>query len=362
MSIRLDAHELVAVLKLTPTHQNIMVVGKHGIGKSELIRDFYTQQGLPVESFFLGQMSDPGDLIGLMHKDEQTWRSVFLPPYWWPLSQAPMVLFLDELNRARPEILQAVYDLALNRRLAGKSLPPGSRVVAAINHGDEYQLTELDPALVSRFNLYEFTPTIEDWLLWARAKGLDSRVTDFIQEQPFHLDGARTAEDLAGFSDLSKMPDRRAWVRVAEFIQPHPALEALHVKAIAGMVGTAAAIALQQYLGATQQVAPEQVLRHWRDHQAQVKKLALHELIQLNERLLLWLHGLAQPIPAADAKTFLANLLAYLKMLKAARHNEALAHFASLLENPKFARAMAICSGSVEILTLLTDYIAGIKG
>jgi len=360
--IRLDAHELVAVLKLTPAHQNIMVVGKHGIGKSELIRDFYTQQGLPVESFFLGQMSDPGDLIGLMHKDEKTGRSVFLPPYWWPLSQAPMVLFLDELNRARPEILQAVYDLALNRRLAGKSLPPGSRVVAAINHGDEYQLTELDPALVSRFNLYEFTPTIEDWLLWARAKGLDSRVTDFIQEQPFHLDGARTAEDLAGFSDLSKTPDRRAWVRVAEFIQPHLALEALHVKAIAGMVGTAAAIALQQYLGATQQVAPEQVLRHWRDHQAQVKKLALHELIQLNERLLLWLHGLAQPIPAADAKTFLANLLAYLKMLKAARHNEALAHFASLLENPKFARAMAICSGSVEILTLLTDYIAGIKG
>ena len=362
MPIRLDAHELVAVLKLTPAHQNIMVVGKHGIGKSELIRDFYTQQGLPVESFFLGQMSDPGDLIGLMHKDEQTGRSVFLPPYWWPLSQAPMVLFLDELNRARPEILQAVYDLALNRRLAGKSLPPGSRVVAAINHGDEYQLTELDPALVSRFNLYEFTPTVEDWLLWARAKGLDSRVTDFIQEQPFHLDGARTTEDLAGFSDLSKTPDRRAWVRVAEFIQPHPALEALHVKAIAGMVGTAAAIALQQYLGATQQVAPEQVLRHWRDHQAQVKKLALHELIQLNERLLLWLHGLAQPIPAADAKTLLANLLAYLKMLKAARHNEALAHFASLLENPKFVRAMAICSGSVEILTLLTDYIAGIKG
>jgi MoxR-like ATPase len=57
---------------------------------------------------------------------------VFLPPYGWPLGQKPIVLFLDELNRARPEILQAVYDLALNRRLAGKSLPPGSRVAAAI--------------------------------------------------------------------------------------------------------------------------------------------------------------------------------------------------------------------------------------
>jgi MoxR-like ATPase len=58
---------------------------------------------------------------------------VFLPPYGWPLGQKPIVLFLDELNRARPEILQAVYDLVvLNRRLAGKSLPPGSGVAAAI--------------------------------------------------------------------------------------------------------------------------------------------------------------------------------------------------------------------------------------
>ena len=30
----------------------------------------------------------------------------------------PIVLFLDELNRARPEILQTVMDLALNRKLA----------------------------------------------------------------------------------------------------------------------------------------------------------------------------------------------------------------------------------------------------
>lgn len=362
MAIRLDAHELIAILKLTPARQNIMLVGKHGIGKSEIVRDFYAGQGLAVESFFLGQMSDPGDLLGLMHKDETSGRSVFLPPYWWPLDDQPIVLFLDELNRARPEILQAVFDLALNRRLAGRDLPPGSRVVAAINHGDEYQLTDLDPALVSRFNLYEFVPTVEDWLLWANARGLDARVTAFIQEQPFQLDGARTTEDLAGFSDLAKTADRRAWVKVAEFVAPLPALEPLHVKAIAGMVGTTAAIALQQYLAATRQLAPEQILLHWAKHRAAVKKLALHELIQLNERLLLWLHGQTHPSDADESATMRANLLAYLKQLKSARQNEAIAHFASLLENPRFERAMAFCSGSVELLTLLTDYISGIQG
>ncbi|NES06657.1 MAG: hypothetical protein F6K22_29860, partial [Okeania sp. SIO2F4] len=39
-----------------------------------------------------------------------------------------------------------------------------------------YQLTELDPALVSRFNLYEFVPTVEDLLLWAAGQDIDSRV------------------------------------------------------------------------------------------------------------------------------------------------------------------------------------------
>lgn len=79
--IRIDARELYQVLELTPPEQNILLVGKHGIGKSEIISHFYRQrQKLPVIPFFLGQMSDPGDLIGLLHKDEKTGRSVFLPP------------------------------------------------------------------------------------------------------------------------------------------------------------------------------------------------------------------------------------------------------------------------------------------
>ncbi len=137
MAIRIDVKELLDVLRLTPPEQNVMLVGKHGIGKSEIIRRFYEQErGMRVVAFFLGQMSDPGDLIGLMHKDEATGRSVFLPPYWWPVDGRPIVLFLDELNRARPEILQSVHELALNKTLAGKRLPEGSIVVSAVNEGD----------------------------------------------------------------------------------------------------------------------------------------------------------------------------------------------------------------------------------
>src|SRR5215813_2206655 len=101
MAIKIDAHEQDVLLR------------RHGIGKSEIITRFFREErGLPVVAFFLGQMSDPGDLIGLLHKDVATGRSVFLPPYWWPVDGRPVALFLDELNRARPEILQSIHELA----------------------------------------------------------------------------------------------------------------------------------------------------------------------------------------------------------------------------------------------------------
>ena len=155
--IKIDVKELENVLKFTPHEQNIMLVGNHGIGKSQIVTEFYEKQkNMRVIALFLGQMSDLGDLIGLMYKNDKTGHSEFLPPYWWPLEDEPIVLFLDELNRARPEILQSVMDLTLNKMLAEKKLPKGSIVVSAVNSGEQYQITDLDPSLISRFNIYEF--------------------------------------------------------------------------------------------------------------------------------------------------------------------------------------------------------------
>lgn len=106
-------------------------------------------------------MSDPGDIIGLPFRNDRTGRTEFMPPYWFPVDGKPIVLFLDELNRARPEVLQTIMDLTLNRTLAGRSLPKGSMVISAVNLREEYALTEMDPALISRFNVYEFKPIID---------------------------------------------------------------------------------------------------------------------------------------------------------------------------------------------------------
>ena len=103
MAVRINANELEKLLAATPASQNIMLTGKHGIGKSQILERFFTSRGERVVILFLGQMSDPGDLIGLPRLDELSGKTHFMPPYWFPTDGKPVVLFLDELNRARPE-------------------------------------------------------------------------------------------------------------------------------------------------------------------------------------------------------------------------------------------------------------------
>ena len=112
-----NAKQLEYILDNTPPEQNIMLVGKHGIGKSRILEEYFKKKNCPVVTLFLGQMSDPGDLIGLPDKNEETNKTDFMLPYWFPLDGKPVVLFLDELNRARPEVLQTIMDLTLKRSL-----------------------------------------------------------------------------------------------------------------------------------------------------------------------------------------------------------------------------------------------------
>ena len=137
-NIKINITELLGLLEIIPPNQNIMLVGKHRIGKSEILTDYYSSKGMKVVTLFLGQMSAPGDIIGLPNKDDDGLKSEFLPPYWFPIDDQPIVLFLDELNRARPEVLQTIMDLTLKASDAAQSKGRSARFVPvmAINKPD----------------------------------------------------------------------------------------------------------------------------------------------------------------------------------------------------------------------------------
>lgn len=355
--INIDTTELQKVLDRTPASQNIMLVGRHGIGKSEVLTSYFEQKGVKVVTLFLGQMSDPGDLIGLPHRDEATGHTVFMPPYWFPTDGEPIALFLDELNRARPEVLQTIMDLALNRRLAGRQLPDGSRLISAVNDGEEYQLTDLDPALVSRFNVYAFRPTRAEWLLWASRAGLDSRVVGFISENGEWLDGTSASTPQADMG-LEKTPDRRAWRKVSDLIAPLASLDATDAKIVAGIVGSPAAAKFMAYVGENRLVSGRQLLLDFDSVKDAVAKYKVHELAVVNESVFRFLEAEIGDKPKDVQQKAGRNLKAYTDILTKGRKKEAMAEFANTYGSKAYPRAIVfIMDNAPEVYAKILKFV-----
>ncbi|MBR1639247.1 MAG: AAA family ATPase [Treponema sp.] len=334
--MQINASQLYFILEHTPAEQNIMLVGKHGIGKSRILEDFFAGRGEKVVTLFLGQMSDPGDLIGLPHLDEAAGRTDFMLPYWFPKDGKPVVLFLDELNRARPEVLQTVMDLTLNRKLAGKSLPVGSRIISAVNGGNEYQLTELDPALVSRFNIYEFAPSVEDWLNWARSASIDSRIISFISSNPEYLDSDSASLDSEN-AGLTPSPDRRSWERTSKIISSFEVLDSDLLSLVAGIIGMQAAGLFFRFINDNSLPSAKSLLCEGEKKNLNLlENLSLPKLCLVNESLFHFIEGASWTSDKSLEKSRIAeNLEAYFDFITEKLPKEVSAHFISLCSAKK---------------------------
>ena len=353
MNISITTTELYFILDMTPASENIMLSGRHGIGKSQILTDYFTEKGCKVVSLFLGQMSDPGDLLGLPNRNDKTGGTVFMPPFWFPKDKQPVVLFLDELNRARPEVLQTIMDLALSRTIAGRTLPEGSRIIAAVNEGDEYQLTDLDPALVSRFNVYQFKPKADEWISWAKEKKLDERVLSFITQYPEFLDGLTSS--LSKDSTLDKTPDRRGWEHVSLIIRNSKSLTPLHQKAIAGIVGVQAASLFCMFTQNKNCITARKLLLSFNDCKKELDSYKTADFALLNEDIY---RHLELDVSSKSSATASVNLSSYISWLSDNHKRESLAHFCMLFENESYIKANAfIVKRCPEGYTLLTDFI-----
>ena len=356
-NIRVNITDLKQVLDIIPAEHNIMLVGNHGIGKSEILTEHFSKKGMPVVALFLGQMSDPGDLLGLPHKNEATGKTDFMPPYWFPVDGKPIVLFLDELNRARPEILQTIMDLALNRKLAGRKLPEGSRIIAAVNEGDQYQLTDLDPALVSRFNILTFSPTVQEWLLWADKVGVDKRVIDFIRENGIWLDKTPDAKEGAD-TGLEKTPDRRAWKRVSDIIKGHDDLGGAFPKTISSVVGAMAASKFLASASSSKILSGKDILYNFEKHIAILNNYQLHDLTVLNDAI--YRHLEVEKVADKNINKVSGNLESYFDWLSKDR-KEAAAHFANIYITMTYPEAVSfIAKNCMSLIKSLINYVKGI--
>lgn len=302
--------QLSKIIDLTPKSQAILLVGGHGIGKSKLVEDIMSKKGYRVATLFLGQAADAGDIIGLPTRLEkeitltrtneageiETYTEIvnvtdFAPPKWWPLDPNEKVaIFLDELNRGKPEIMQCVMDMVLNRKLNGRSLPSETRIFGAMNpmRDGYYQVEDLDPAMIDRWNVYEFRPEVSEWIDWATSANLNRLVIGFISSNNAFLDPSKDAKG----EDVQ--PSRRSWHRVSDIMD---LMELANGKKsgfsydlqdmITGVVGAGAAAKFMAYIKEIGTgLTPGQILTGWNEKiQATVKKMDIREVINMNDSL-----------------------------------------------------------------------------
>lgn len=191
----------------------VLLRGRHGVGKSEVVYQVAGNLDLPVVERRASQMTE-GDLVGLPSTDGDC--TSFNPPDWFKTAcDQPVALFLDEVDRATIEVRQGIFELTDSRKMNGFSLHPDTLIFAAVNggeHGDQYQVGEMDPAELDRWTVFDIEPTVEDWLTWAKEK-VNSVVWDFINQNRNHL------EHEGEFEPNKVYPSRRSWVRLNDCLE-----------------------------------------------------------------------------------------------------------------------------------------------
>lgn len=234
----MNAKNTIRCLLTFPIEESILLVGNHGIGKSQVVKQVAHKLDVPCIDFRLSQ-NDVGDLKGMpFHVNG---RTVFAPPEFMPITKKDAeelkdflnltedikmgrygdsgILFLDEINRATREVQQAAFELVLDRRMNLRALPDGWRVVAAVNGEDDiYTVNSLDPAFLSRFFKIDFEPSYEEWMDWAHETGIHASITEFLRRYPDLLDPTKELMEEASREGVKKVHDRRAWDKFSRTI------------------------------------------------------------------------------------------------------------------------------------------------
>jgi MoxR-like ATPase len=184
----------------------LKVFGPHGVGKSELLQQAADELSIGCVVFDLSVM-EPTDLVSLPR--EKDGRTVYCPPDELPREGQGLLVF-EELIRAPHYVRAPCLQLLTARKINGYRLPAGWLPVAAIKPPDPeacYEVTELDPALLSRFVQVRVRAVRDVWLIWARQQGIHHDVLNYI------------AADPAVFESPASNP--RGWTYISRFLSAH---------------------------------------------------------------------------------------------------------------------------------------------
>ena len=292
----MDIKTFKTIATSLPADIAVLMRGPTGVGKSHLAKAAADELELPFIDV-RGSTMDEAKVTGIpdFEVSKELGVATFVLPSWYIRAcREPVVLMLDELNRSMPQVMQAFFQIVLDRELGNDChgnpvrLHPDTRVMAAVNFGTEYDVNDMDPALLRRFWVVDLDPTVQDWIEWAGPAEIDPVTIDFIRNHPEHL-----RVNMGSLEPGTVAPTPASWHRLDESLRhmnmvpselaggSHPVVYPLAM----GFVGTEAAIAYTEFIKRYERVISADDVLDGNITKAQTKELQASEALGVLDKL-----------------------------------------------------------------------------
>jgi len=136
---------------------NVLLCGKHGVGKTTIVKELFEEEGLKWMYFSASTMDPWVDFIGVP-KERTDERGSYLDLVLPKKIRDDNVdaIFFDEFNRGKSKVRNAVLEFIQFKEINGRKFKNLKVIWAAINPDDdeeqEYNVEKLDPAEKDRFH------------------------------------------------------------------------------------------------------------------------------------------------------------------------------------------------------------------
>jgi hypothetical protein len=202
---------------------NLMTFGPAGVGKTEIAMQATQLRNRKYVYLNLSVLEAP-ELLGLPMIDEiemevegqkiKSRVATYAPPSYLPLYNPkvePVVLLVDEIDKAKPELQNPMLELFQFRSMNGRKMNISS-VIATGNLPDENAFSQpVSWALTNRCSVYKVIHAFDPWQEWAARTGINPLITGFLSRNQDYLLKPNASGDSTAYCN----PSPRSWVSAA---------------------------------------------------------------------------------------------------------------------------------------------------
>lgn len=199
----------------------ILFVGPPGVGKTAIINQTFDYSEIVLTSTMVEE-----DISGIPYREDK-FDLRTIPAIFRRLNEAAKkgkttCLFLDELDKARRSVADTLLTLVASRRAGEASLPDTTCIIAAANPPEFGGGDGISDAMISRFSVINFVPSVTDWCNWAKESFSNSKCINVINSIS---SGEIPIFDMVGEGLEKRISSPRTIALALEFLEMKPSKE-----------------------------------------------------------------------------------------------------------------------------------------